>query len=841
MSRKVLLSLLTAFTITSSAQLNGDGYYRIQNVNSGRYISVTNNKVHVSGDGTIDFTSLQTFSPFSRIVSDPSTVIYFQNINGKYTLKAQGIDTYNLTEQLLTITLRNGTYTASATQSGLTKYLADALDDGNVGQVTDNNNKSRTWYILPVNDINGSYFGIEPSVYAGGRYHQTFYASFPFSFASSGMSAYYVSGVDHSLGIAIISEISGAVPASTPVIVSASSNQAAQNKFYIGTAAGTAPSNNQLTGVYFDRLDNINGIDNRVIINQNTMRLLGQTATGALGFVKSSLTSVPHNTAYLSVPAGSPDEYRIMTQAQYEEEKAKDNVTVTAKSYQRNYGSANPTFEYTVSGAGTLKGTPELTCDATPQSPVGTYPIVVKKGSVTNNVFNGVNGTLTVTKAPLTIKARSYTIKESDPLPDFAADYTGFVNGENENSLSTKPTFTANVPANKTPGTYTITVSGAASGNYDISYVAGQITITQVETITLKAANLVMEYGDEVPTLTYTVEGGQISGTPILHCSAIKESPVGTYPISIEKGDISYPRLNLVAGMLTVKPAPLTISTGTYTMKQTEARPAFAIQYEGFKNNETEAVLTKLPQISTNAPANNLPGEYELTISGAEANNYTISYVSGKLIIAEADEIIVIADDKSMTYGDTPPELTYSIIGGTVTGKPVLMCPVTSLSDAGTYSIIVDKGTLNYPNLKIVNGKFTVNKAPLTASVGNYRRAQGSENPIFVIEYDGFRNYDNENSLQQKATATTDATKWSPVGEYIITVAGGEAINYDFNYQNGRLTVYLPTNIVSHKLSEPTDVYSTSGKLILRQATNLDNLPKGIYIINGKKTIISGK
>ena len=83
-------------------------------------------------------------------------------------------------------------------------------------------------------------------------------------------------------------------------------------------------------------------------------------------------------------------------------------VRITAKSYSREYGDANPTFEYETSGA-TLVGVPEITCEATATSPVGTYDIVVKHGSVTNDNVTYVAGTLTIIKAPLTVKVENAT------------------------------------------------------------------------------------------------------------------------------------------------------------------------------------------------------------------------------------------------------------------------------------------------------------------------------------------------------------------------------------------------------------------------------------------------
>ena len=70
-------------------------------------------------------------------------------------------------------------------------------------------------------------------------------------------------------------------------------------------------------------------------------------------------------------------------------------VKIVANSYTREYGEDNPTFEYTTEGA-ELIGTPELICEATKNSPVGTYPIIVTKGTVENHNVIYVAGTLTI-------------------------------------------------------------------------------------------------------------------------------------------------------------------------------------------------------------------------------------------------------------------------------------------------------------------------------------------------------------------------------------------------------------------------------------------------------------
>ena len=91
-------------------------------------------------------------------------------------------------------------------------------------------------------------------------------------------------------------------------------------------------------------------------------------------------------------------------------------ITVTATSYSRQYGESNPAFDFEIKG-GKLEGTPTITCEATATSPIGEYDIVVAQGSVTSQNVIFVNGKLTVTRGPLTVTAKSYTIKQGDNLP----------------------------------------------------------------------------------------------------------------------------------------------------------------------------------------------------------------------------------------------------------------------------------------------------------------------------------------------------------------------------------------------------------------------------------------
>jgi hypothetical protein len=182
----------------------------------------------------------------------------------------------------------------------------------------------------------------------------------------------------------------------------------------------------------------------------------------------------------------------------------------------------------------------------------------------------------------------------------------------------------------------TATASAVSHPRADVSFSA-QVT-EPVQPVTVTANNQSMVYGDNVPTLTYKTEGADLNGTPKLTTTATKTSAVGTYPIKVEKGTVTNTLATYVDGTLTVTKAPLTITAKSYTIKQGEALPAFAATYSGFKNSETESVLTKKPTFSCSATSASAPGTYDIVVSGAEAGNYDISYVKGTLTIEKKDE-----------------------------------------------------------------------------------------------------------------------------------------------------------------------------------------------------------
>jgi hypothetical protein len=320
--KKVITILLLMVTLAAQAQI-ADGYYRVKSSKQGRYVRVLDNRGSINLQTTdADMGALCTQRSWDIVVSDPGSVIYIKKMTVGYDLQSQGTGSYAIISyEVRAKDMGDGKYWCYASKGGMTKYLADEqitflsteeeIERGCL--VTNLDGEYRDWDLIPVSSTGDNYFGLAPTVSAGGSYYQTFYAAFPFTFSSAGMEAYYVDGINESTGKVHIKEITGGVPASTPVIVKCSAQNAAGNKLNVGASTSGSASGNKLTGIYFCN-PNAGSHTNVKEYDPSTMRVLGTASDGSLAFVKATnLQYIPANTAYITVSASAPDVLKVTT------------------------------------------------------------------------------------------------------------------------------------------------------------------------------------------------------------------------------------------------------------------------------------------------------------------------------------------------------------------------------------------------------------------------------------------------------------------------------------------------------------------------------------------------
>ena len=347
-------------------------------------------------------------------------------------------------------------------------------------------------------------------------------------------------------------------------------------------------------------------------------------------------------------------------------------LTAHVANTTKVYGDANPEFNITYSGFRDGDSEVGFSVPASistivdNSSKVGKYDIVASGAVSDKYEISYIPGTLTVTKAPLSISAGNYTKKQGDAMPVFKASYAGFKNGENESVLTKQPVFSCEANEASAPAEYAVTISGAEAENYDISYEQGRLTVVEADAVVVRAKSYSRQYGDENPVFEFETEGVALDGTPEIVCSAVANSPVGSYTIEVKQGSIKNYNVHFESGSLVITKAPLSISAGNYTKKQGDAMPVFKASYVGFKNGEDESVLTKQPVFSCEANEASAPAEYSVTISGADAENYEISYEQGVLTVTGMPKPIISPDEATLRITtETDNAVIYYTLDGT--------------------------------------------------------------------------------------------------------------------------------------------------------------------------------
>lgn len=406
--------------------------------------------------------------------------------------------------------------------------------------------------------------------------------------------------------------------------------------------------------------------------------------------------------------------------------KAKVNST------SRTYGEANSEFTITYSGfvngedESSLITKPVVTTSADKKSAVGVYPITISGGKAKNYTIEYEQGELTINKASLAIQVIDANKVYGSGNPTFALGYSGLKNEETVPEWTTEPKFTTSATKESGVGTYDITVT-CEPKNYEItSNTPGKLTI-QKAPLTVKANNATMDYCGTMPTYSFTYSGfvnndteDVLSTKPSIATEATATSNAGTYTITPEGAQANNYDFSYTAGALTIKKSPLTVKANSVSRLYGENNPDFTVEYEGFVNEETKAVLDSEPTVSTTATILSKAGTYDIRVSGGQAKNYTLSYQNGQLNITPRP-LKAYVGDYERAYGEDNPtfEVLYEGLAGNDTGsslytQPMARCSATRTSDVGTYTIEVTGGYSPNYTLTYGTGQLTIVKAEQT-------------------------------------------------------------------------------------------------------------------------------
>ena len=106
----------------------------------------------------------------------------------------------------------------------------------------------------------------------------------------------------------------------------------------------------------------------------------------------------------------------------------------------------------------------------------------------------------------LVIAASDASKVYGEPLPVLAVTYSGFVNGDTTNNLTSPAVLSTSATATSPPGAYPIHVSGAAGSNYAITFVDGTLTVRPAVTTGLLTSSANPALPGQPVTFTFTID-----------------------------------------------------------------------------------------------------------------------------------------------------------------------------------------------------------------------------------------------------------------------------------------------------------------------------------------------
>jgi gliding motility-associated-like protein len=528
-------------------------------------------------------------------------------------------------------------------------------------------------------------------------------------------------------------------------------------------------------------------------------------------------------------------------------------LTVTADDKSKVYGAADPVLSYTPSGTlyytdtySVISGV-SLTMPTGASASSGTHTITAAGGSAGNYDVNHTNGTLTVSKASLTVTAsdKSKVYGAADPVLDYISSGTLFYS--DAYSVISGVSLTTSTGASASSGTHTITATGGTADNYDVNHVDGTLTVTKAAALTVTANDKSKVYGEVDPVFDHTPSGtlyysdtySVISGVSLVAATGASASS-GTHSITAAGGSADNYDVNHVNGTLTVsKAAALTVTANDKSKVYGAADPVPDYIPSGILYyTDTYSVISGV-SLTTATGAAASSGTHTITASGGSAENYDVNHVDGTLTVTKAAALTVTANDKSKVYGDADPVLDYTSAGTlyytdtySVISAVSLITETGASATFGTHTINASGGTADNYDVNHVNGTLTVSKAaPLTVTADDKSKVYGAADPVLSYTPSGTLYYTDTYSVISGVSLTMPTGASASSGTHTITAAGGSAGNYDVNHTNGTLTVSKASLTVT--ASDKSKVYGAADPV-------LDYISSGTLFYSDAYSVISG-
>ena len=269
---------------------------------------------------------------------------------------------------------------------------------------------------------------------------------------------------------------------------------------------------------------------------------------------------------------------------------------------------------------------------------VGKYHVVYSFAAGKNYSAGSVAYDFDITPAPLKITAADQKLSYLDEIPEYTADYDGFVNGENLESAGGTVRFDCSYQKGTAVGSYPINPEVTGLKNYEVTTESGTMTVERKTPVFTDSANLYITrvYDGKAVDLTPTTDGDGKMSRVITNRETnevLTSDPVdvGEYRVvysvsegkNYTEGSVSYD--------FAITQASLVITAEDKKVTFGSKAPEYTVVYDGFVNGETEAVLTGTLVVTCDYTVESRESAYEIVPSGLSAKNYAIAWKNGVL------------------------------------------------------------------------------------------------------------------------------------------------------------------------------------------------------------------
>lgn len=399
-------------------------------------------------------------------------------------------------------------------------------------------------------------------------------------------------------------------------------------------------------------------------------------------------------------------------------------LNIQIENVQKNYGSSDPVFTYTILSGESFKLNIKFVREAGEN--VGKYKIT---GILDDENFNVVinSGELEIVPAELTIKANSIikTYGEADPKLSYYLQSGILKFNDTLGSILDGEILRE---AGESVGEYEITQGTlSASANYAINFIPAKFEIAPKDLFI--TANNVTKFYDEAsdPELTYIVKG-LIGGDAV---SGSLEREVGNNPgeYKIQLGSLTAQNYNIVytAGTFTIEKRKITVDIN-YVSKIFDGTDTVELTYT-LSGNVLEG---SEPVVNLSKEEGHNVGKYLITAE-VIGDIYDVVVNENYFEILKRD-VEITADNIEMNYGEAVPTLTYTITGDIDNSSLVVNLYRTQSVAAGSYQIYASILNGENYNVKYNEGTLTINKLKIVLKIDNFVKTYGSADPIFEYE-----------------------------------------------------------------------------------------------------------